>query len=159
MSCNNLNSKKKKNKFGNQSVVPNAYYGDYGLPYRGMVSAFTNGQIRGANSLPFMKSNYFINNVSNYSKNGNISKVPVNYHSFGSNWYPNLNIDTTYSTYSGGYSYPNASMGPYVAVGLGNYPNSMLAQVDRLVISNSTPKPKKQTSQNKFGKSKKKNYK
>ena len=153
MSCN---KSKRKTKFGSNNnlsnqVVPRAYWGDMGLPYRGMVNSYTDGQSRGTHSLPFMSSNYIVNNVQNYSSP--ITKVPVNYHSFGSNWYPNLNIDSTYSSYSGGYSYPNGGMGPYVATGLGNYPRQMYAEANRLYLNNPLP-VKSKSSKNKYGKSK-----
>lgn len=133
----------KKNKFGNQKNNT-IYYGDYGLPFRGMINSFTNGNPRGTHSLPFMSSNFMINNHSNCRNS--LTSVPINYHSFGYNWYPHMSIDNYYSTYSGGYSYPNAGLGPYSAKGLGNYPAKMFAESNRLYFNNSNLK-------NKYGKS------
>lgn len=139
------NKKKKKCKYGQK--VTSDYYGDFGLPFRGIVSVNNND-----NSLPFMSSTYMVKNITN--NKSNLTQVPVNYHSFGSNWYPNMHIDNTYSTYSGGYSYPNAGMGPYVAVGIGNYPANIYTEINRVYpgkLENQKP------SSNKYGKSK--NYK
>ena len=101
------------------------YYGDFGLPYSGMVSSYTNGKQRGTNSLKFPSSN---------SNDCSYVNIPVNKHQFGkyyygSNWYPGLDIDSIYNPGTGGYGYPNASAGPYFAVGLGNYPRSMYKEL------------------------------
>lgn len=121
-------SNKNNNKYGK---VSNDYYGDFGLPFRGMVNGFTDGRPRGAHFLLYPSSTNLVKNISN--SNSKYVKVPVNFHSFGSvAWYPGIDIDNTYSTYSGGYGYPNAGMGPYSAVGLGNYPSKMFAEVNRL---------------------------
>lgn len=144
-SLTKLNNKKKSNKekkllnlidkieqtlnVYEQQTRPNKY-GQFALPIRGMVNAFTDGTPRGAHYLKYPSS-------TNLKKNNcNIVNVPVNYHSFGKiAWYPGIDIDNTYSTYSGGYSYPNGGLGPYSAVGLGNYPSKMFAEANRLNLN------------------------
>ena len=120
---NNIDETLKQRKLSN--------FGDFSLPIRGMVNAFTDGRPRGAHYLLYPSATHQIKNVSNI--NSRMIKVPVNFHSFGSvGWYPAIDIDKTYSNYSGGYGYPNGGMGPYSAVGLGNYPSKMFAEVNRL---------------------------
>lgn len=109
-------------QFRNKSMKYGYNYGDYGLPYRGMVNSYTNGLARGSHKLSFPNSKYLITNQID------LSSVPVNYHSFGNTWYKNIDLDNHYSVYNGGYSYPNAGMGPYLATGLGNYPAKMYAE-------------------------------
>lgn len=108
---------------------PNGY-GHYSLPMRGIVNSFTDGTRRATHYLKYPSSA----NMKKY--NCNIVNVPVNLHSFGKiTWYPAIDIDNTYSTYSGGYSYPNGGLGPYSAVGLGNYPRKMFAEVNKLNLN------------------------
>ena len=134
-----------KNKYGK---VTNDYYGDFGLPFRGMVNGFTDGRPRGAHYLLYPSATNLVKNVSN--TNSKMVKVPVNFHSFGAvAWYPGIDIDNTYSTYSGGYSYQNAGMGPYSAVGLGNYPSKMFVETSRLHKYGKNVKYNKTKSKNK----------
>ena len=99
-------------------------HGDFGLPYTGMVAAFTNGQKRGVTALVFPNSNLNQSNV--------YVKVPVNHHSFGKNnlWYAHCHLDTPIKTATGGYANLNSGQGPYFAVGLGNYPQSMYRKLN-----------------------------
>lgn len=109
-------------------------YGDFGLPYASMVAAFTNGQKRGVTALVFPNSNL---NKSNMYVN-----VPVNHHSFGKNnlWYAHCHLDTPIKTATGGYANLNSGQGPYFAVGLGNYPQSMYRKLN---YGTESPKTKK----------------
>lgn len=45
-------------------------------------------------------------------------------------WYPLLNMDLNYNPSTGGWQSANSPMGPYFALGLGNYPRSMFKEVN-----------------------------
>ena len=48
---------------------------------------------------------------------------------YGEIWYPQKFIDLNYNPSTGGYINSNSPLGPYFALGLGNYPRSMYKQV------------------------------
>lgn len=118
-------------------------YGNFELPYYSMVSSYTDGKPRGVHYLVYP------NAVPN--QKCKLNKVPVNYHLFGkyyknkfgdnSAWYPQLNIDINYSDYSGGYSYPNSSMGIYLQSSLENSPAKIYTELNR--VNNSKVNHKK----------------
>ena len=124
-------------------------YGDFGLPYQGMVASYTDGKPRGVNSLKFPRSN--LNSKCSYVN------VPVNKHRFGklhygANWYPGIDIDTNHNPDTGGYGYMNASAGPYFAVGIGNYPTQYVQRI-KLWKSKSESKKKSKSESKKKSKS------
>jgi hypothetical protein len=124
---------------------PKTTYGDYGLPFYG---AIYNRDLKFPNSnytkprVPtisvkniinprqcenFKKANEFGKYSSKYSK---YSKFSNYYKSkYGSIWYPHKFIDLNYNPSTGGYINSNGPLGPYFALGLGNYPRSMYQQV------------------------------
>ena len=88
----------------------------YGLPFSGKIYGCD-----GKNTplyLPFPNPQLNSNEI--------YSKIPINYHKFGSNmyssWTPYKNIDKCINLSSGGNGFP---MGPYYQIGIGNMPNSM----------------------------------
>jgi hypothetical protein len=77
----------------------------------------------------------FPNPSINYGKTYNSIKNIINprrtsgCNSYGKLWYPSMNIDLNYNKETGGYVNGNGPMGPYFALGLGNYPRSMYERV------------------------------
>jgi hypothetical protein len=110
-------------------------YGDFQLPFYGVIHNrnlyFPNAKINQPN-----KQSISLKNIIN-------SRLPTKnpYKSnFGKFWYPQMDIDSSYNSSKGGYSY--GPMGPYFATGLGNYPRSMYKKVKFGAPNLNDPPPK-----------------
>ena len=98
------------------------YYNQYELPFYGAIQ-----------NRNLIYPNPLINTLKNYNSVKNIIN-PRTYKNSGCNkygklWYPSMNIDLNYNKETGGYVNGNGPLGPYFALGLGNYPRSMYQRV------------------------------
>ena len=96
------------------------YSNQYELPFYG---AIKNRNLMYPNPLITTPNNY--NSVKNIIN----PRIKSGCNSYGKLWYPSMNIDVNYNKETGGYVNANGPMGPYFALGLGNYPRSMYERV------------------------------
>ena len=102
-------------------------YGDYTLPFYGAIYQ---------RNLKFPNSNYNsqidyipLKNIINPRQCKSNSFGKTNKTMYGNLWYPQMYIDNMYNPYHGGYINVNGPLGPYFALGQGNYPRSMYKEV------------------------------
>lgn len=120
-------------------------YGDFQIP--GMYGAIYNRDLKFPN--PYYNKANFCNNCGT---NQEVSlKYIINprntlnsFGTFNSFWYPNMHVDLNYNPSTGGYINANGPMGPYYAIGQGNYPRSMFNEV--YFGERKTLKPKKKSN-------------
>jgi len=117
--------------------------GDYTLPFYG---AIYNRNLKFPNSNIHSYNDYVsIKNIINprLCKPNAFGKK----NKYGNVWYPNMYIDNNYNSNIGGYSNANSPLGPYFALGLMNYPNSIYKEVYFGKNKKNPKSPKRKTKQ------------
>ena len=127
-------------------------YGDYTLPFYG---AIYNRNLKFPNSNVNSYNNYIsLKNIIDprLCKSNTFGKKNKYGNKYSNIWYPNMHIDNNYNPNIGGYLNANGPVGPYFALGLMNYPNSMYKELyfgkNKKIKNEKTQKsPKRKTKQ------------